>query len=89
MTLLPLTNLIFFKWGVTPLTDNRPDQKYYYQVTIETGMRPGSGTGSKVGLIVSGDLFDTGVRMLDDNKREVSGKCLFFVKVSEQVTFVT
>lgn len=56
---------------MTPLSDNDPTHKYFYQITVETGMRPGSGTGSKVGMILSSDLFDTGIRVLDDSKREV------------------
>ena len=54
------------------MSDNRPSHRYSYQITVETGVRPGAGTKSKVGIIVSGEDADTGVRVLDDPKRPVS-----------------
>ncbi|XP_063962086.1 polycystin-1-like [Lytechinus pictus] len=59
------------KWGVTPLSDNHPAHTYGYQVTVETGVRPGAGTKSKVGIMISGEDADTGSRVLDDPKRPV------------------
>eukprot|EP00057_Strongylocentrotus_purpuratus_P024893 XP_011679367.1 PREDICTED: receptor for egg jelly 6 isoform X1 [Strongylocentrotus purpuratus] len=59
------------KWGVTPLSDNHPSHTYGYQVTVETGVRPGAGTKSNVGIIISGEDADTGARVLDDPKRPI------------------
>ncbi|KAL3876144.1 hypothetical protein ACJMK2_034016 [Sinanodonta woodiana] len=57
------------KWGVTPLADNFPDDNYFYLVRVYTGARPGSGTRSKVGFVLSGVNADTGVRELYDGVR--------------------
>ncbi len=62
---------VFPQWGVCPLADNHPKHSYFYQVTVQTGMGPGSGTKSKVSIILSADDADSGVRLLDDNKRKV------------------
>ncbi|KAK3599286.1 hypothetical protein CHS0354_028642 [Potamilus streckersoni] len=57
------------KWGVTPLADNFPDDNYFYLLRVYTGARPGSGTRSKVGFVLSGANADTGVRELYDGVR--------------------
>ncbi|XP_070581325.1 polycystin-1-like protein 2 [Ptychodera flava] len=59
------------KWGVTPLADNNPSDKYFYEIAVYTGMRRGAGTRSKVSFMLSGDDEDTGIRNLDDNKRKL------------------
>ncbi|XP_071482651.1 polycystin-1-like protein 2 [Diadema antillarum] len=59
------------KWGVTPMSDNHPAHTYAYQITVETGVRPGAGTKSKVGIIVTGEEADSGSRVLDDSKRPI------------------
>ncbi|XP_077864172.1 polycystin-1-like protein 2 [Saccoglossus kowalevskii] len=59
------------KWGVTPLIDNSPRDKYYYEIVVYTGMRQGSGTKSKVNFMLSGEDEDTGIRKLDDDKRKL------------------
>ncbi|XP_077980091.1 polycystin-1-like protein 2 [Glandiceps talaboti] len=59
------------KWGVTPLADNNPYDKYFYEIAVYTGMRRGAGTKSKVSFMLSGDEEDTGIRRLDDNKRNL------------------
>ncbi|KAK3090920.1 hypothetical protein FSP39_015723 [Pinctada imbricata] len=58
------------KWGVTPLIDNFADDTYYYLVTVYTGMRRDAGTKSRIGFIVAGDDYDSGVRELYDGVRE-------------------
>lgn len=68
---------VFPQWGVCPLADNHPKHSYFYQVTVSTGLGPESGTRSKVSLILSTDDADSGVRLLDDNKRKVTNKIEF------------
>lgn len=34
--------------GLAPLLDNDPKDKYYYEILVNTGMRRGAGTESKV-----------------------------------------
>ncbi|XP_076075764.1 polycystin-1-like protein 2 [Mytilus galloprovincialis] len=57
------------KWGVSPLMDNIVQDNYCYQITVCTGMRRGAGTRSHVNFILAGDLKDTGVRQLEDEKQ--------------------
>ncbi|XP_069123973.1 polycystin family receptor for egg jelly-like isoform X2 [Argopecten irradians] len=59
------------KLGLTPLIDNDVDDKYYYEIIVSTGMRRNAGTNSKVNFILSGDLDETEVRCLSDDKRKV------------------
>jgi len=65
------------QWGATPLEDNVPSDSYYYQLSVYTGVRKGSGTKSKPSLILSGDYADTGVRRLFDGKRKVHALPLY------------
>ena len=51
--------------------DNYVDDTYFYLVTVYTGLRPGSGTTSRIGFIVSGSEGDTGIRELFDGVRKV------------------
>ncbi|XP_046581985.1 LOW QUALITY PROTEIN: uncharacterized protein LOC124289408 [Haliotis rubra] len=62
------------KWGATPLVDNLPTDNYHYQISVQTGMRKNAGTDSKISIILSGDDSDTGVRRLDDGKRNHLGR---------------
>ncbi|XP_041364433.1 uncharacterized protein LOC121379847 [Gigantopelta aegis] len=59
------------KLGLTPLKDNHPADKYYYEVIVFTGMRRNAGTDSKVFVIFSGENDETDARMLADDKRKV------------------
>ncbi|OWF53241.1 Location of vulva defective 1 [Mizuhopecten yessoensis] len=59
------------KLGLTPLVDNDVVDKYYYEIVVVTGMRRNAGTNSKVNFILSGDLEETEVRCLSDDKRKV------------------
>ncbi|KAJ8024678.1 Polycystic kidney disease protein 1-like 1 [Holothuria leucospilota] len=43
------------KPGLIFLKDNQPTDKYYYEVTFETGSRPGAGTSAKVSVVIRGD----------------------------------
>ncbi|XP_066292394.1 polycystin family receptor for egg jelly-like isoform X1 [Branchiostoma lanceolatum] len=59
------------KWGTLPLVDNAKNDRYFYKLDIYTGMRPGAGTKSRVNFILSGEEGDSGVRIVDDGKREL------------------
>ena len=54
-----------------PLADNISGEKYYYQISVYTGMRRGAGTKSTVYFVLSGEHGDTGVRILCDDKIKV------------------
>ncbi|ESP04057.1 hypothetical protein LOTGIDRAFT_109826, partial [Lottia gigantea] len=56
------------KWGVAPLADNVIGDRYFYQLSVHTGMRGSAGTRSRVSFVLSGDGGDTGVRQLIDEK---------------------
>ncbi len=60
--------------GATPLPDNNSNDEYCYEVNIWTGFRPGSGTTSRIALILEGDDFDTDPRVLCDPDRPVFQK---------------
>lgn len=59
------------KIGVCPLMDNNPENKYLYEITVNTGSRRNAGTKSNVFFNASGDLCDSGVHHLTDPEREV------------------
>ena len=63
--------IAFIQWGVTPLVDNRPDNNYFFKISVYTGLRQNAGTKSKVCFILSGDHGDTGVRVMDDGRGKV------------------
>ncbi|XP_070569906.1 polycystin-1-like protein 2 [Ptychodera flava] len=72
------------KWGVTPLPDNRKRHRYFYQITVYTGMKAGSGTRSKVSMILKGSQGETQIRRLKDKKRRVFKRgsiCTFMMAV--------
>ncbi|CAH1789327.1 unnamed protein product, partial [Owenia fusiformis] len=59
------------KWGVRPLLDNCVTETYCYLITVNTGLRSGSATMSKISFVLSGSDGDTGVRYLRDGKHEM------------------
>ncbi|UJR18466.1 hypothetical protein I4U23_005372, partial [Adineta vaga] len=59
------------KLGVTPLSDNRPSDRYYYQLIVFTGQRKDSGTNSKVHFILYGEENHTRIRTFSDSKRKI------------------
>ncbi|XP_036357895.1 polycystin-1-like isoform X2 [Octopus sinensis] len=59
------------KLGLTPLKDNNPNDKYYYEIIVATGMGKDSGTTSKVYFILSGEYDETEARSLTDDKRQI------------------
>ncbi|XP_072167996.1 polycystin-1-like protein 2 [Diadema setosum] len=59
------------KAGVTPLADNKPGDRFHYEVTVFTGAKSGAGTTARVSIIITGDHMDSGVRLLHDPKRRL------------------
>ncbi|CAI9719574.1 polycystic kidney disease 1-like 2 [Octopus vulgaris] len=56
------------KWGVVPLKSNKANDCYFYTITVFTGVRKGAGTLSRIGFVLTGELGDTGIRQLVDEK---------------------
>ncbi|XP_066282651.1 polycystin-1-like protein 2 [Branchiostoma lanceolatum] len=59
------------KWGVLPIADNNESDENFYLLTVYTGMKAGSGTSSKAGIILHGADGDTGPRPLAASKNQV------------------
>ncbi|KAG1677778.1 Polycystic kidney disease protein 1-like 2 [Nymphon striatum] len=59
------------KLGATPVTDNKPEYKYLYEILVFTGTKSNSETDSKISFVLSGDIDDTGVRSLVDKERPI------------------
>ncbi|CAH1264358.1 PKD1L3 [Branchiostoma lanceolatum] len=59
------------KWGVLPIADNNESDEKFYLLTVYTGMKAGSGTSSKAGIILHGADGDTGPRPLAASKNQV------------------
>lgn len=59
------------KLGVTPLSDNREYDKYYYEIIVFTGQRKDSGTESKVHFVIGGDQDETQIRIFSDSNRKI------------------
>lgn len=57
---------------MSPLLDNRIEYTYFYKVSVYTGLRQGASTQSRICFIVSGDIGDTGLRVIDDGRKRVN-----------------
>lgn len=60
------------KWSVRFLCDCDSEDKYFYIISVHTGLRPGAGTDSNVNFVLAGEAGDTGVRCLSDGIEHVS-----------------
>lgn len=56
------------------MVDNHPDDKYLYEMVVETGPIENHATTSKINFIMSGDKEVTDVRLLNDPKRRLFKK---------------
>lgn len=54
--------------AVTFLSDHTTSHVYFYLISVHTGLRRDAGTKSNVQFIVTGDLCDSGIRVLNDRK---------------------
>eukprot|EP00058_Branchiostoma_floridae_P027767 XP_002613258.1 hypothetical protein BRAFLDRAFT_68223 [Branchiostoma floridae] len=59
------------KWGVLPIADNHSSDAHLYLLTVYTGMKANSGTSSRVGIILHGELGDSGPRPLAACQQQV------------------
>ena len=59
------------KLGLNLLPDNNPYHDYCYELIVFTGSRSEAATDSKVRFILSGEDFDTGIRMMSDPRRKI------------------
>lgn len=66
-----MKNLCILQWKVTFLSDHRPAHVYFYLISVHTGLRRNAGTKSNVQFIVTGELCDSGIRVLNDEKTKV------------------
>ena len=64
--------ILQFQWKVGYLKDNLMMDKYFYLISVYTGLRKNSGTRSNISFVLAGDSGDTGVRQLTDGKRVYS-----------------
>uniref|UniRef100_A0A915J789 Uncharacterized protein n=1 Tax=Romanomermis culicivorax TaxID=13658 RepID=A0A915J789_ROMCU len=59
------------KLGLTPLADNNPNDRYFYEILVSTGMSRDSATDSKVQIILYGENEQTSIRTLEDSERPI------------------
>ncbi|GFU56003.1 polycystic kidney disease protein 1-like 2 [Trichonephila clavipes] len=59
------------KLGATPLPDNDMQDKYFYEILVQTGYQFHAGTKSKVNFIISGEDDETDVRTFADDQRPI------------------
>ena len=59
------------------LADNHPDDKYLYEIVVETGPMLSHATTSKVNFVLTGDEEETDVRLFNDPDRpfDANFKC--------------
>ncbi|XP_062590863.1 uncharacterized protein LOC134252407 [Saccostrea cucullata] len=58
------------KWTVNFLADSDASDKYFYLISVHTGMRRGAGTKSNVSFVLMGEELNTEVRQLTDGISE-------------------
>ena len=75
-----------FQWGVLELADNYPEEKYYYLITVYTGMRRGAGTTSSVSFVLGG-ATNTGIRRLSDGYRQVCQRPDLVIRSMDKTVF--
>ncbi|XP_065653765.1 polycystin-1-like protein 2 [Hydra vulgaris] len=73
------------KIGVCPLSDNRAEDTYLYQIIVNTGTRRNAGTKSNIFFTVAGEVNDSGVRHLKDPERICfqSASCDIFIMATQ------
>ena len=61
----------FQKLGVIPLPDNKPEDKYLYEVTFHTGSDAEAATESNVNFILEGENGISDIRFLPQGNRDI------------------
>ena len=71
------SHLFSLQLVVPVLADNHPDDKYLYEVVVETGPMLSHATTSKVNFVLTGDEEETDVRLFNDPDRpfDANFKC--------------
>ncbi|XP_078674748.1 polycystin-1-like protein 2 [Branchiostoma floridae x Branchiostoma belcheri] len=80
------------KWGVLPIADNKESDENFYLLTVYTGLKSGSGTSSKAGIILHGADGDTGPRPLAASKNQVFQRgniCSFLLSTTKNLGQLT
>jgi hypothetical protein len=57
--------------GFTLVRDTTPDHDFFYELIFFTGTRKNAQTDSKVSCILTGDMSETGVKLLIDNGQKI------------------
>lgn len=60
--------------GSAPLPDNRPEDKYLYEIIVSTGNKMEAQTDSLVQFTLNGDHGESDVRTFGDAKRKIFQK---------------
>ncbi|KAK7024484.1 hypothetical protein SK128_010796 [Halocaridina rubra] len=62
------------KLGASPMTDNKAEDKYLYEMMVFTGDKVEAQTDSVVQFILSGEDDETDIRVLEDSTRKILQK---------------
>ena len=59
---------------VPVMRDNYPDDKYFYEIIVETGPKDADATTANINFILSGSDCDTEIRCFSDDERQIFKK---------------
>ncbi|XP_021376367.1 uncharacterized protein LOC110465104 isoform X2 [Mizuhopecten yessoensis] len=82
----------YMRWATHFLCDSDSEDRYFYLITVHTGLRGGAGTKSLVNFVLAGEEMDTGVRLLSDGDKqgfETSSVRKFFMGTPEPLGDLT
>ncbi|XP_060073664.1 uncharacterized protein LOC132553437 [Ylistrum balloti] len=82
----------YMRWATHFLCDSDSEDRYFYLITVHTGLRRGAGTKSLVNFVLAGEEMDTGVRILSDGDKqgfETSSVRKFFMGTPEPLGDLT
>ena len=65
---------LYVQAGVTPLRQNHPTDRQFYEITVNTGFGAGAATTANVFIRLAGDEGQTPVRQLKDENRKLFQK---------------
>ncbi|XP_069123236.1 polycystin family receptor for egg jelly-like isoform X2 [Argopecten irradians] len=82
----------YLRWATHFLCDSDSEDRYFYLLTVHTGLRRGAGTKSMVNFVLAGEEMDTGVRIMSDGDKqgfETSSVRKFFMGTPEPLGDLT
>ncbi|XP_033737951.1 uncharacterized protein LOC117325653 isoform X2 [Pecten maximus] len=82
----------YMRWATHFLCDSDSEDRYFYLITVHTGLRRGAGTKSLVNFVLAGEEMDTGVRIMSDGDKqgfETSSVRKFFMGTPEPLGDLT